>query len=95
MFPAPLTESQTFTGYIDEMLQSIRNSAHGLTDDAARSRPTRSALSVAGLIKHATWVMRQTVPRAEGGGRTTEAGSAEGAAEFYGSFTPTDSEIIY
>ncbi|WP_432560566.1 DinB family protein [Granulicoccus sp. GXG6511] len=94
MFPAILTESQTLTGYIDEMLQGIRNSAHGLTDEQARSRPTRSTLSIAGLIKHTTWVMGQTVPRVEGDGQTADPDSADGAAEFYGSFTPTGSETL-
>lgn len=94
MFPAVLTESQTFTGYIDEMLQGLRNSAYGLTDAQAKEHPTRSQLSIAGLIKHATWVMRQTLPRIEGGGRTTEPGSAAGAAEFHGSFNPTDAESL-
>lgn len=94
MQPAVLTESQTLTGFIDEMLQGIRNAAFGLTDDEARSRPTRSALSIAGLIKHATWVMRMTVPRSEGGGRTAEPGTEAGRAEFFGSFTPTGPETL-
>lgn len=94
MLPAKLNESETFVGYIDEMLQGIRNAAYGLTDEQAQSRPCRSRLSVAGVIKHTTWVMRQTVPRFEGGGRDTEPGSAAGAAEFMASFTPTADETL-
>lgn len=94
MHPAALTESETLTGYIDEMLQGIRNAAFGLTDDEARSRPTRSVLSIAGLIKHTTWVMRMTLPRSEGGGRTAEPGTEAGAAEFFDSFTPVEAETL-
>ena len=46
MYPALLTESATLTGYIAEMLDAIRASVHGLTDEQARSRPCRSALSL-------------------------------------------------
>ena len=89
MYPALLTESATFTGYIAEMLDAIRASVHGLTDEQARSRPCRSSLSLSGILKHCTWVMRiQLVPR------STEPGSADGAAEFMGSFVPTDSESL-
>lgn len=89
MYPALLTESATLTGYIAEMLDAIRASVHGLTDEQARSRPCRSALSLAGILKHCTWVMHaQIVPR------TTEPGSADGAAAFMGSFIPQDSESL-
>lgn len=94
MRPAVLTESETLTGYIDEMLQGIRNAAFGLTDEEARSRPTRSALSIAGLLKHATWVMRTIVPSSEGGGRKAEPGTEAGRAEFFGSFNPTETETL-
>ncbi|MCW2561924.1 MAG: hypothetical protein JWQ31_484 [Mycobacterium sp.] len=39
--------------------------AFGLTDDQARSKPTVSALSIGGLIKHATGVQRSWMERAE------------------------------
>lgn len=94
MFPAILSESETFTGFIDEMLQGVRNAAYGLNEDQARSRPTRSELSIAGLIKHATWVMRQTIPRTDGGTSSTAPDSPEGAQEFLGSFAPTETETL-
>lgn len=94
MFPAILSESETFTGSIDEMLQGVRNAAYGLTDDQARSRPTRSQLSIAGLLKHTTWVMRQTIPRTDGGASSTAPDSPEGAQEFLGSFAPTETETL-
>jgi uncharacterized damage-inducible protein DinB len=39
--------------------------AFGLSDDQARSTPTVSALSIGGLIKHATGVQRSWMERAE------------------------------
>lgn len=89
MYPALHTESETLVGYIDEMLDGVRNAAHGLTDAQASETPCRSALSVAGIIKHCTWVMNTQV-----GGRTTEPGSSDGAREFMTSFTPADDETL-
>lgn len=89
MFPAIRTESETLVGHIDEMLDGVRNSAYGLTDDQARQTPCRSALSIGGIVKHCTWVMT-----AQLGQRTTEPGSADGANEFMASFTPADDEPI-
>lgn len=94
MFPAILTESETFTGYIDEMLQGIRNAAYGLNDEQARSHPCRSGLSISGLIKHVTWDMRGTLSRLGTGSEGNDPESAEGAQEFFESFTPSDSETI-
>lgn len=42
----------------DQQLVAIRASAEGLTDEQACNRPSRSALSIRGLVKHATYVMR-------------------------------------
>lgn len=94
MFPAILTESETFTGYIDEMLQGIRNAAYGLTDEQARSQPCRSILSISGLIKHAAWAMRQTLPGDEDAGETLDPESADAKASFIDSFRPTEGETI-
>lgn len=89
MHPAVLTESEALVGHISEMLDGIRNSAHGLTDEQARSAPCRSELSVSGIVKHSTWIMTAHV-----GGREAEPGSADGAAEFMGSFRPGSDETI-
>lgn len=89
MRPAVLTESQNLIGYIDEMLDGIRNSAHGLSDEQARSRPLRSQLSIGGIIKHSTWVMREQLPDLE---QPSDFQAA--AQEFFGSFTPTAEETL-
>ena len=86
MFPAVLNESQALLSYLDDQLGALRNAAHGLGDEQARATPCRSTLSVAGLLKHATWVMWTLIP----------AGPQEAApvdpADFYASFTLTADE---
>lgn len=88
MFPAVLTESEALVGYLDEMLGALRNSAHGLTDEQARATPCRSTLSIAGLLKHATWVMWTQI----------EPGLDEyppvPPGDFYGSFHLTGDETV-
>ncbi len=39
--------------YLIQQREGLKNAGFGLTDEQARSTPTRSALSIAGLIKHA------------------------------------------
>ncbi len=54
---ATLSESDVLVGFIDQQLESIRAAAYGLTQQQARETPCRSALSIGGLVKHATYVM--------------------------------------
>lgn len=67
--PACDDEKTTLRNYLEAQLEAVRASAHGLTDDEARSTPTKSSLSVAGLIKHVTWVMSTALA---GAGRLPE-----------------------
>ena len=55
--PGQYTESEVLVGYLDQQLAAIRASAHGLTEQQARQTPCRSALSIGGLLKHATYLM--------------------------------------
>ena len=52
--PAVEGERANLLAYLDQQREGIRLTAFGLTDEQARSTPTVSALSVGGLIKHAT-----------------------------------------
>ncbi|MBU7598116.1 DinB family protein [Streptomyces sp. P38-E01] len=54
-------EAGALLGYLDAQRQSVRRSVHGLTDEQARSTPSASTLSLAGILKHvsqgeADWV---------------------------------------
>ncbi|MCW2819584.1 MAG: hypothetical protein JWR42_2371 [Marmoricola sp.] len=87
--PGLHTEGETLAGYLADQLQALRTSAHGLTDDQARATPTRSALSIGGLVKHATYVL--------GGRERRRAGqeiTPETQALFTGSFTLTEDETL-
>ncbi len=54
-------EREGLTAYLAHQRTVLRIAAYGLTDEQARAVPTRSALSVGGLIKHVTAVERRWV----------------------------------
>src|SRR5215218_9638434 len=51
--PSVNTEREALVAYLVQQRDGLKYAAHGLTEEQARARPTVSALSVAGLIKHA------------------------------------------
>jgi hypothetical protein len=57
--PGKYSEAEVLVGYLDQQLSAIRAAAYGLSDEQARETPCRSALSIGGLVKHATYVLRQ------------------------------------
>ena len=87
-FPRKDNELDTLCNYLDVQLDALRASAFGLDDDAARRTPLRSALSISGLLKHATFVM---VGSLSGAG---VAGYEYSQADFAASFTPTAEETL-
>lgn len=89
--PGKYTESEVLAGYLDQQLASIRAAAYGLTEDQARQTPCRSALSIGGLVKHATYVMRQRLRRES----KTEAVLDDAAVRlFMASFALGDDETL-
>ena len=52
-------ERETLLGFLDAQRADLRTAVHGLTDAEARLAPSVSALSVAGLLKHAASVERE------------------------------------
>jgi uncharacterized damage-inducible protein DinB len=49
----PITDERDgLLAYLDQQRHVLRVAAHGLTEEQARATPTRSALSVGGLVKH-------------------------------------------
>lgn len=59
--PGKHSESDVIVGYLEGQLASIRAAAFGLTEEQARETPCRSELSIGGLVKHATYVLRGRV----------------------------------
>lgn len=64
--PARHDEITGVVNYLDQQLAAIRASVIGLTEDQARQRPCRSALSVGGLLKHVTYGMSGATARLTG-----------------------------
>lgn len=73
--PGLHTEIETYAGYIEVQLESLRESAFGLSEEQARMTPCRSALSIGGLLKHVTYVI-------EGRARRTAMGGVPSAEDF-------------
>jgi hypothetical protein len=83
--PTPHSEIDGIVSYVEQQLDAIRASATGLTEEQARQRPCRSALSIGGLIKHATFCMRGVTERLTRSGAASAIDSAA-FAEYEDSF---------
>lgn len=91
MQPGVHSEGATLTGYLAAQLAGIRASAYGLTDAQARLTPCHSALSIGGLLKHASYVMRGRQRRRDNPGAGPDQA---GFAQFLGSFTMSEDETL-
>jgi hypothetical protein len=89
--PACDDEITGLVKYIDEQLTAIRAAAVGLTEEQARLTPCRSALSIGGLLKHATYCMRGAMDRLADGGAAPVIDEA-GFVRYQGSFALGDDE---
>jgi hypothetical protein len=90
--PARDDEITGLVRYLDEQLAAIRAAVIGLTDEQARSRPCRSALSIGGLIKHVTQGMGRTTARLTGGDGAPGAIDEAAFAAYQAGFALTDDE---
>lgn len=89
--PGTYSEAEVLLGYLDQQLDAIRAATYGLTDAQARETPCRSALSIGGLVKHATYVMRLRGRRPD----ATEGDPGPAAVErFMSSFTLGEGETL-
>jgi hypothetical protein len=68
-------EREGLLSFLAQQRYVLRLAAHGLTDDQIRAVPTVSALSVGGLIKHATSVERSWMDMVTQRPRNSEAES--------------------
>jgi uncharacterized damage-inducible protein DinB len=67
--PPPIrTEAEGLVVYLRQQRDGLLNAAFGLTEEQLRSKPSASALSVGGLLKHAAQTERQWVEMIVGGG---------------------------
>lgn len=88
--PALHDETTSYAEFADQQFEALRAAAHGLTEEQARMRPLRSALSIGGILKHVTFVYRSAdeYPAEDG------APSAEGLAAFEDSFALRPEETL-
>lgn len=84
--PTPHNEIEGIVGYVEQQLDAIRAATIGLTEEQVRLRPCRSALSIGGLIKHATYCMRGVTERLCTEGQPQAAIDAAGFADYEASF---------
>ena len=93
--PARLDEAAALATFLREQVESVRTAAFGLSEEEARQSPSRSALSLGGILKHLgitwpTWQTRGACERGERGWEPTETDFAL----FYGSFALTEGETL-
>lgn len=93
--PSPLDEAAALATFLREQVEAVRNAAFGLTEKEARECPTRSELSIGGILKHLsiTWPLWQTREACERGDRGWEVTDADFGL-FYGSFALTEDETL-
>lgn len=89
--PGKYSESEVLVGYLAQQLAALRSAAHGLTEHQARQTPCRSALSIGGLVKHATYVMHQRERRETDHGAVLDDAAVR---LFMGSFALGDNETL-
>jgi hypothetical protein len=90
--PACDDEVTGLVNYLDQQLAAVRAAAIGLTEQQARMRPCRSALSIGGLIKHLTYGMRGATDRLTGLDALPAEIEESAYAAYQSSFALTDDE---
>lgn len=86
--PPPVkTEREALVAYLVQQRDGLKYAAYGLTEEQVRMRPTASALSVGGLIKHASNTERGWTQTMIGQRSTEDSMSA-----YQDSFTVADDE---
>jgi hypothetical protein len=89
--PAEDDEVTGLLRYLEQQLDALRASVLGLTEEQSRSTPCRSALSLAGLIKHVTHGMRGATSRLTGGSAAPDAAAI---SAYLDSFAPSDQSTV-
>lgn len=80
-------EREALLAFLNHQRESLRTATYGLTDEQARSAPSASTLSLAGLLNHAAVVERNWTNILQSIGKTN------GAVEHVASFQPGDKTL--
>ena len=98
--PPVATEREAISSYLRQQHDGIRFAAYGLTDEQAHQISSRSAISIANLVKHVTHTERTWMERARAGAVLPadwshgETGRSPGSAKEYGDDWNADGETI-
>ncbi|UAL28428.1 DUF664 domain-containing protein [Nocardioides rotundus] len=84
------TEREALAGYLAHQQDAFRAVVHGLTEQQARSTPSASALSLAGLVKHVTVVQENWLTGVLHAPEPIPAGVTRGIAERSDRLVPED-----
>ena len=82
------TERKALTAYLVQQRDGLRYAAYGLTDEQIRLRPTQSALTVGGLIKHGALTERHWIQIMQG------SPGLAGAEAYADTFSLTEGETL-
>lgn len=74
--PPERDERDALLSYLVQQRDGLKNAAYGLTEEQIRLRPTKSTLTVGGLIKHAASMERGWVDLLAGRGPAADADEA-------------------
>jgi uncharacterized damage-inducible protein DinB len=85
--PSTNTETEALLAYLVQQRDGLKHAAYGLTEDQLRAKPTRSALSVGGLMKHGALTERSWIALLSG-----SAGMGE--ADYGDTFQLTDGDTV-
>lgn len=80
-------EREALLAFLNHQRESLRTATYGLTDEQARSAPSASTLSLAGLLNHAAVVERNWTNILQ------SIGKPNGAVEHVASFQPGDKTL--
>ncbi|NLU75471.1 DinB family protein [Streptomyces sp. HNM0575] len=89
---APGDERGALLAYLEAQRGGIRRALHGLTEEQARSVPSASALSLAGVLKHVAYGERGWLRKFQADGADYDF--AAEAAQWQDSFTPHEDETV-
>ena len=98
--PPIATEREAISAFLRQQHDGIRFAAYGLTDEQAHQVSSRSAISIANLVKHVTHTERTWMERARAGAVLPadwshgETGRSPGSAKEYGDDWNADGETI-
>ena len=85
--PSTSTETEALLAYLAQQRDGLKYAAYGLTEEQLRAKPTKSALSVGGLMKHAALTERSWISVLQGR-------PSMGEAAYLDTFALADSETV-